>query len=66
MSTAIIPALPKPTKKRKNAKNAQPGISQHVGTRLGFSHAKHVAAITVEEGGHRVIRDATDVNRDFV
>src|SRR5262249_22173129 len=28
MSTAIIPALPKPTKKRKNAKNAQPGISQ--------------------------------------
>jgi hypothetical protein len=24
MSTAIIPALPKPTKKRKNAKNAQP------------------------------------------
>lgn len=28
MSSAIIPALPKPTKKRKNAKNAQPGISQ--------------------------------------
>src|SRR6516165_5243433 len=28
MSTAIISALPKPTKKRKNAKNIQPGISQ--------------------------------------
>ena len=38
----------------------------HVGTRLGFGHAKHVAAITVEEGGNPVVRDAMDVNRDFL
>ena len=37
----------------------------HVGTRPGFAHAKHVAAIGVKEGGHPVVRDAMDVNRDF-
>jgi hypothetical protein len=38
----------------------------HVGTRRGFAHAKHDAAIAVEEGGHPVVRDAMDVNRDFL
>lgn len=37
----------------------------HVGTRRGFAHGKHVAAIAVKEGGHPVVRDAMDVNRDF-
>src|SRR5215469_4754572 len=37
----------------------------HVGTRLRFAHAKHVAAIAVKESGHPVVRDAMDVNRDF-
>ena len=37
----------------------------HVGPRPRFAHAKHVAAIAVEEGGHPVLRDAMDVNQDF-
>ena len=37
----------------------------HVGTRRGFAHGKHVAAIAAKEGGHPVVRDAMDVNRDF-
>ena len=50
-------------KRRPDAHRAPDPL--HVGTRLRFAHAKHVAAIAVEEGGHPVVRDAMDMNRDF-